>query len=115
MTACPCPTCGQSLPSDLLVIDRDAGIVVGNGRFAHLTGQEFSIFITLYDAKGRVLSKEQLLRTVTKLWGEEPEIKIIDVFVCKVRAKIKGMPIGIDTVWGRGYRLLSPRNMELAS
>lgn len=115
MAGCSCPTCGQSLPADLLVIDREAGIIVADGRFAHLTSQEFSVFISLYDAKGRVLSKEQLLRVVTAHWGEEPEIKIVDVFVCKVRAKMKGMPLGIETVWGRGYRLMSPRKMEIAS
>lgn len=113
--SCSCPTCGASLPSDLLAIDRDAGIVVGAGRFTHLTAQEFAIFIMLYDGKGRVFSKESLHRAVTKLWGEESELKIVDVFVCKLRAKLKGMPIAIETAWGRGYRLLSKQPLEQAS
>jgi two-component system cell cycle response regulator CtrA len=111
---CPCPTCGQDLPSDLIAIDRDAGIVVGNGRFAHLTVQEFNVFITIYDGKGRVFSKEQLLHAVAPAWGDEQEIKIVDVFVCKLRKKLAGLGISIETVWGRGYRL-SQQKMETAA
>jgi len=106
MEACKCPTCGQTLPAELLAIDREAGIVVANGRFAHFTIQEFRIFETLYDSNGRVQSKEQLLRAIAPIVDEEPEIKIVDVFVCKVRKKLKGLGIGIDTVWGRGYRII---------
>lgn len=105
MHDCKCPTCGQSLPPDLLAIDRDAGIVVGNGRFAHLTNQEFRIFEALYDSNGRVQSKEQLLRAIAPLVDDEPEIKIVDVFVCKIRKKINGLGISIDTAWARGYRM----------
>lgn len=102
---CTCPTCGQNLPRDLIAIDRESGIVVGNGRFAHLTIQEFNVFITIYDGKGRVFSKEQLLSAVAPAWGDEQEIKIVDVFVCKLRKKIAGLGLAIETVWGRGYRL----------
>ena len=36
---------------------------------------------------------------------DEAEIKIVDVFVCKIRRKLKPFGIGIETVWGRGYRM----------
>lgn len=114
MSTCPCPTCGQALPAHIVAIDREAGIVVGNGRFAHLTVQEFNIFITIYDGRGRVFSKEQLLRVVAPVWGEEQEIKIVDVFVCKLRKKLQGLGLSIETVWGRGYRL-SQQQMETAA
>lgn len=102
---CTCPTCGQGLPADLMAIDYDAGIIVANGRFAHLTVQEFRIFEALYDAKGRIQTKENLLRAITPLIDDEPEIKIVDVLVCKVRKKLQGLSVNIETMWGRGYRL----------
>jgi two-component system cell cycle response regulator CtrA len=37
--------------------------------------------------------------------GEEAEIKIIDVFICKIRKKLKPFGIEVETVWGQGYRL----------
>ncbi len=105
MSACNCPTCGQPLQPDLVAIDHDAGIIVANGRFAHLTRQEFTVFMTLYAAKGALRSRERLLHAVSSTIDEAPEIKIVDVFVCKVRAKIKGLGLSIATVWGEGYRM----------
>jgi hypothetical protein len=47
----------------------------------------------------------------------EPELKIIDVFVCKLRKKLS-MACGgenyIETVWGRGYVLRDPVAHEAA-
>lgn len=114
MNACPCPTCGTALPSTIFAIDRDAGIVVSNGRFAHLAPQEFGIFITLYDAGGKLRSKEQLLRAIAPMVDREPEIKIVDVYVCKVRRKLRGTGVKIETVWGDGYRLVSTSKLETA-
>ena len=36
---------------------------------------------------------------------DEPELKIVDVYVCKIRAKLKRFQIPIETVWGQGFRL----------
>ena len=51
-----------------------------------------------------VLTKEAFLN---HLYGgmDEPEMKIIDVFICKLRRKLSdaGAPNVIATVWGRGY------------
>jgi two-component system cell cycle response regulator CtrA len=109
---CHCPTCGSPLPTDLLAIDREAGIIVSGGSFAYLTKQEFEIFITLYDARGRVLSKEALLAAIAPDIDEEPEIKIVDVFVCKIRKKLNGLGLSLETVWGRGYRMSQRRASE---
>jgi two-component system cell cycle response regulator CtrA len=38
---------------------------------------------------------------------DEVEIKIVDVFICKIRAKLKPFGIGIETRWGEGYFLTS--------
>ncbi len=60
--------------------------------------------------KGTTLTKEMFLN---HLYGgmDEPELKIIDVFVCKLRKKLSGATGGdnyIETVWGRGYVLRDP-------
>lgn len=80
-----------------------------------LTGKEFEVLQLLASRKGVTLSKEMFL---DKLYGglDEPEVKIIDVFVCKIRGKLKKLTGGdglIDTVWGRGYVLRSPETRQL--
>jgi two-component system cell cycle response regulator CtrA len=76
----------------------------------HLTGKEYGILELLSLRKGQTLTKEQFLN---HLYGgiDEPELKIIDVFICKLRKKLAGAIGGasyIDTVWGRGYVLRDP-------
>ena len=72
-----------------------------------LTAKEYQMFELLCLRKGNVVSKESFL---DHLYGgmDEPEIKIIDVFICKLRKKIEkagaASPL-IQTVWGRGYRV----------
>ena len=60
--------------------------------------------------KGTTLTKEMFLN---HLYGgmDEPELKIIDVFICKLRKKLAQATGGdnyIETVWGRGYVLRDP-------
>ncbi len=101
-----CPCCRRPLPetSDLII---DAGIVVCNGHVASLTMQEHALLEILAAAKGNVRSKERLLASIYALQPDEPpELKIIDVFVCKLRKKLKPLGVEILTVWGQGYRLL---------
>lgn len=70
-----------------------------------LTGQEAKLFGFLL--KREIVTKEQSMTALyTELWGEkEREIKIVDVFICKMRSKLKKFGITIETVWGRGYRM----------
>lgn len=74
------------------------------GRPVHLTGKEYSILELLVMRKGMVLTKDVFLN---HLYGgmDEPEVKIIDVFICKLRKKLAeaGAADLIGTVWGRGY------------
>lgn len=82
-------------------------IVTINNQVLHLTAKEYALLELLALRKGTTLSKEQFLN---HLYGgmDEPEMKIIDVFFCKMRRKIKKLSGGedyIQTVWGRGYIL----------
>ena len=85
-----------------------------NGKPIHLTGKEFAILELLALRKGTTLSKEQFLN---HLYGgmDEPELKIIDVFICKLRKKLADATGGQDyigTIWGRGYLLLDPNEKK---
>lgn len=109
-----CAACGQAVPEyGKIIFDDDRNEIRFGGKFVrNLTGQEAAMFRALLDANGRTLSKEALLSTMyTKKFyadDEMPEIKIIDVFVCKMRKKIKPLGLAVGTSWGRGYFLREP-------
>lgn len=88
-----------------LVVNLDNKTVEVAGQQVHLTGKEYQMLELLALRKGTTLTKEMFLN---HLYGgrDEPELKIIDVFICKLRKKIEKVSQGItyiDTVWGRGY------------
>lgn len=111
---CACPTCGQTLPGDDTLRIDPAGIVVRGGRFATLTRQEAALFEQLVAAGGAVLSKDRLLSGLYLVEADEPDIKIIDVFVCRLRRKLRPLGVEIGTVWGRGYRLVRTGEADAA-
>jgi two-component system, cell cycle response regulator CtrA len=75
----------------------------------HLTGKEYAILELLVMRKGMVLTKEMFLNHLYN-GMDEPEMKIIDVFICKLRKKLAQAGAGdvINTVWGRGYTAREP-------
>ncbi len=94
-----------------LKVNLDAKTVEVDGQRVHLTGKEYQMLELLSLRKGTTLTKEMFLN---HLYGgmDEPELKIIDVFICKLRKKLVTACDGeqyIETVWGRGYVL---RNAE---
>lgn len=92
-----------------LVLNLDRQEVTVHGKPVHLTSKEYSILELLMLRKGMALTKEAFLN---HLYGglDEPEIKIIDVFICKLRKKLAqaGADGLIGTIWGRGYILRQP-------
>ncbi len=98
-----------------IVVNLDAKTVEVNGNRVHLTGKEYQMLELLSLRKGTTLTKEMFLN---HLYGgmDEPELKIIDVFICKLRKKLAAAAGGanyIETVWGRGYVLREPDGSEL--
>lgn len=98
-------------------VNLDAKTVSVEGKPVHLTGKEYQMFELLSLRKGATLTKEMFLN---HLYGEmdEPELKIIDVFICKLRKKLSTATGGenyIETVWGRGYTLRDPKPSTTAS
>ncbi len=99
-----------------VVVNLDAKTVEVDGSPVHLTGKEYQMLELLSLRKGTTLTKEMFLN---HLYGgmDEPELKIIDVFICKLRKKLAEATGGetyIETVWGRGYVLRDPEPAALA-
>ncbi|TNC69488.1 response regulator transcription factor CtrA [Rubellimicrobium roseum] len=93
-----------------IVVNLDTKTVEVAGHAVHLTGKEYQMLELLSLRKGTTLTKEMFLN---HLYGgmDEPELKIIDVFICKLRKKLANANSGdshIETVWGRGYVLRDP-------
>ncbi len=98
-----------------LCINLDAKTVEAAGRPVHLTSKEYQMLEILSLRKGTTLTKEMFLN---HLYGgvDEPELKIIDVFICKLRKKLANSTNGdnyIETVWGRGYVLRDPSQADV--
>ncbi|MEL0435628.1 response regulator transcription factor CtrA [Phycobacter sp. K97] len=98
-------------------VNLDAKTVEVDGKAVHLTGKEYQMLELLSLRKGTTLTKEMFLN---HLYGgmDEPELKIIDVFICKLRKKLSTATGGenyIETVWGRGYVLRDPQDDQLGN
>ena len=98
-------------------VNLDGKTVEVDGHPVHLTGKEYQILELLSLRKGTTLTKEMFLN---HLYGgmDEPELKIIDVFICKLRKKLSHACDGenyIETVWGRGYVLRDPSEESAAA
>ena len=98
------------IQTDDLVVNLDTKTSEVNGARVHLTGKEYAMLELLSLRKGMTSTKEMFLN---HLYGgiDEPEVKIIDVFMCKLRKKLASASGGknyIETVWGRGYVLRHP-------
>mgnify|MGYP000568148976 CR=1 FL=1 len=93
-----------------LTVNLDTKTVEVEGNRVHLTGNDHAMLELPSLRKGTTLTKEMFLN---HLYGgmDEPELKIIDVFICKLRKKLSHACGGenyIETVWGRGYVLRDP-------
>ena len=99
-----------------IAVDVGSKTVEVSGARVHLTGKEYQMLELLSLRKGSTLTKEMFLN---HLYGgmDEPELKIIDVFICKLRKKLKTVAREhcIETVWGRGYVLRDPDPRDIAA
>ena len=100
-----------------LRVNLDTKTLEVNGRPVDLTRYEYQMLELLSLRKGTTLTKEMFLN---HLYGgmDEPELKIIDVFICKLRKKLQAATGGqhcIETVWGRGYVLRDPADSHVAA
>ncbi|GJD43645.1 Cell cycle response regulator CtrA [Methylobacterium cerastii] len=92
---------------DDMIVNLDQKLVEIGGKRVPLTGKEYQLLELLALRKGTTITKEMFLN---QIYGgmDEPELKIIDVFICKLRRKLANASDGknyIETIWGRGYVL----------
>jgi two-component system, cell cycle response regulator CtrA len=90
-----------------IVLNLETKSVQVNGSQVHLTNKEYQMLELLSLRKSVTLTKEVFLN---HLYGgmDEPDMKIVDVMICKLRKKLAGASGGkkyIETLWGRGYIL----------
>ncbi|MEC7243978.1 MAG: response regulator transcription factor, partial [Pseudomonadota bacterium] len=88
-----------------LMMDLSRNLISIDGKFVLLSQKEYQIVNLLCMRKGTVLSKESF---ISHIYGciDEPDSKIINVFVCKLRRKLEKRGLKharIDTVWGQGH------------
>jgi DNA-binding response OmpR family regulator len=112
MTGC-CPVCGRELASNDAVLLPDNRVVTRGGKTARLSPREWDLFFRLHRGKGQAVSKGQLLDWIYQLENDEPFDKIIDVFVMKVRRKIKPLGMAIITHYGFGFSLAFEGNSRV--
>lgn len=100
----------STIQTGQMTLNLDAKTVEVAGKQLHLTGREYQMLEIMSLRKGTTLTKEMFLNYLYADM-DEPGLKIIDVFVCKIRKKIARATCGanyIQTVWGRGYILNDP-------
>jgi two-component system cell cycle response regulator CtrA len=100
-----------------LAVNLAAKTVEADGIRVHLTKKEYAIVELLALRKGMTLTKDMFLNHLYD-GIDEPLLKIIDVFMCKLRKKLSNACGGenyIETVWGRGYVLLDPADYAEAA
>lgn len=105
---------GSSIKIGRLTVNLHSHTAEIDGKPLPLTAKEYAILELLAMRKGSTLTKDMFLN---HLYGglDEPELKIIDVFVCKLRKKLAealGDENYIETIWGRGYVLRGPQKQE---
>jgi two-component system, cell cycle response regulator CtrA len=101
-----------------LIVNLEARNVELHGQKLHLTAKEYQMLALLALRIGSTLTKEMFLNHLYGGLDDEPEAKIIDVFICKLRKKLANASGGqdyIETIWGRGYTLREPTKQAIAS
>jgi two-component system cell cycle response regulator CtrA len=97
-----------------IVLNLDSKTIEVGGARINFTGKEYKMLELLMLHKDRPVTKEMFLN---HLYGgmDEPDAKIVDVFICKMRKKLTNALGGknfIETIWGRGYVLREPNDDE---
>ncbi len=88
-----------------LTIDPASREVRLGTRTIDLRTQEFDLLLALAEARGRVLTREQLLQ---QAWGFDfyGQTRTVDVHVAHLRKKLEGSSVKIETITGIGYKLI---------
>ncbi|WP_420408659.1 response regulator transcription factor [Hoeflea sp.] len=94
------------LPVGPAMLNSSTGWITSDYGSVHLTECETKTLELLVHKNGSIVTKEMVMNY---LYGgrDEPEFKVVDVYICKLRKKLFSICGGkdvIETLWGRGYR-----------
>ncbi len=89
-----------------LFLDFASSVCAIDGAPARLTGAEYKMLKLLTENTGSVVTRDMFLNRLYKDRLEEPEVRIIDVFICHLRKKLGSFASNLKSVWGRGYKWL---------
>jgi two-component system cell cycle response regulator CtrA len=104
---------GSTLSAGGLTIDMNSNRADVFGEPLHVTNKEYAVLELLLMRRGSIITKAHMLAYLYS-GMDEPEIKIIDVFICKIRKKLTAAGVGdlIETVWGRGYMIRAEARVQ---
>ena len=102
-----CPCCGQPVEGVKFLADPTTSVIRNAAAQVRLTPQEFRVFEYLLTKFPRLCHKDDIWsHAFMQPNGEGPELKIVDVIICKLRKKLVDVGIVIETTWGKGYKLV---------
>jgi DNA-binding winged helix-turn-helix (wHTH) protein len=105
--ALTCPCCRQPVEAVSFLVDAGSQTITNGVFSARFSGREFQVAQVLIDAFPDKVTKAQIYdRVFLDAHGEGPDMKIVDVIICKVRPKLAELGMVIHTVWGIGYRIV---------
>ncbi len=104
-----CPRCGHDVArlEGIHVVLEENRVWFGE-RSIKLQGREAEILYLLVDAALRLATKDYVMRNLYAVEAEEPSRKCLDVYMCRLRRVIVRTGYTIETVRGRGWRLVPP-------
>lgn len=102
----------------VLTLDLDLRQVRAGGTLVPLTRLEYEIVESLALRRGAVMTREEIMLQLYA-WEDEPDAKILDVYLCRIRSKLAAAGAGgslIATSYSHGYRLAAcPEGLALAA
>jgi DNA-binding response OmpR family regulator len=106
----PCPLCGGELPADgRVMVNLDSNTLRVGEQMILLTAREAEVMTVLIDVMPGVASRQQLMDAVYGRLRSAGDWNVIRVMIMRIRKKIKSLPLRIETVNRRGYRLVVGR------
>ncbi len=104
----PCPICGQPYNGhEGIFIDERLRDIIVDGEYIRLTTREMQVFAGIVKSAPRTVTTNYLMDYIYGLETDnEPQKKIVHVYVCRIRKLIKHTRFRIDTVRGLGYKLV---------
>lgn len=100
-----CPCCGQALPDDGIRFNSESGILISGGSFLVLPRREMRILETLFERRGRIVTRGTLFAEAYRGDDEPDGEQVIESHVSKLRKKVLPLGLRINSERFKGYTL----------